>query len=132
LKGHFSDLEEASDEPGVNEARGYACEFVAWQFLTNLKEADIIESLLVELPPVATSATDAANGHRTHENGRDLAHSSERSPLLPTSAGDYFGYENSTGSRFGSLMSQCQNLSALELAVTAGAKKVGYMHMNRM
>jgi hypothetical protein len=105
-------LEETSDEPGVNEARGFACEFVAWQFLTSLKEADIIDCLLIELPSVMTpNAEDRRN-----------VPSSERTPLLPTSNGDYFS-RGSGGSRFGSLASQCENLSALELAVTAGAKK---------
>ncbi|KAI4939744.1 uncharacterized protein J4E92_001030 [Alternaria infectoria] len=124
LKGHFSALEEASDEPGVNEARGYACEFVAWQFLTNLKEADIIESLLVELPPATTPTTsNPPNGYHSGENERDTTHADERSPLLPVSNTDYFGHGDSPRSRFGSLMSQCENLSALELATVSGAKK---------
>lgn len=117
-------MEEASDEPGVNEARGYACEFVAWQFLTNLKEADIIESLLVELPPAtAPNTPDASSHHHTYEDGRDVPHADERSPLLPVSNGDYFGHSDSSRSRFGSLMSRCENLSALELATVSGAKK---------
>jgi hypothetical protein len=117
-------LEEASDEPGVNEARGYACEFVAWQFLTSLKEADVIESLLVELPPAtAPSTPDASNGHHMYEDGRDTIHADERSPLLPISNGDYFGHSDFSRSRFGWLMSQCENLSALELATVSGAKK---------
>ncbi|KAI4672526.1 uncharacterized protein J4E78_001027 [Alternaria triticimaculans] len=124
LKGHFSALEETSDEPGVNEARGYACEFVAWQFLTNLKEADIIESLLVELPPATTPATsNPPNGYHSGENERDTTHADERSPLLPVSNTDYFSRGDSPRSRFGSLMSQCENLSALELATVSGAKK---------
>ncbi|KAI4704018.1 hypothetical protein J4E81_001082 [Alternaria sp. BMP 2799] len=124
LKGHFSALEETSDEPGVNEARGYACEFVAWQFLTNLKEADIIESLLVELPPATTPTTsNPPNGYHSGENERDTTHADERSPLLPVSNTDYFGHGDSPRSRFGSLMSQCENLSALELATVSGAKK---------
>ena len=124
LKGHFSALEETSDEPGVNEARGYACEFVAWHFLTSLKEADIIECLLVELPPVSTpSRNDAVNGHRGHHNGHSHDHPSERSPLLPTSNDGYFDHGHSSGSRFESLVSQCENLSALELATVASAKK---------
>ncbi|KAL1798676.1 hypothetical protein ACET3X_002713 [Alternaria dauci] len=127
LKGHFSALEESSDEPGVNEARGYACEFVAWQFLTNLKEADIIESLLVELPPAtAPNTPDTSSRHHTYDDERDFPHADERSPLLPVSSvsnGDYFGHSGSSGSRFGSLMSRCENLSALELATVSGAKK---------
>jgi hypothetical protein len=124
LKGHFSALEETSDEPGVNEARGYACEFVAWQFLTSLKEADVIEALLVELPPVTTpSIAHATNGYHTCDSERDATHADERSPLLPVSDSDYFSHGDSSTSRFGSLMSQCENLSALELATVSGAKK---------
>ena len=121
LKGHFSALEEASDEPGVNEARGYACEFVAWQFLTSLKEADMIDFLLVELPPAANSITpDTNNGLGLDENGRGSTYPSERSPLLTTSNTDYFDHGDATKSRFSSLMSQCENLSALELATVSG------------
>ena len=39
LKTHFAALEEASDEPGVNQGRGYACEFVAWYVLSDPSEA---------------------------------------------------------------------------------------------
>ncbi|KAI1588481.1 hypothetical protein Ptr902_08918 [Pyrenophora tritici-repentis] len=124
LKGHFSALEEASDEPGVNEARGYACEFVAWQFLTSLKEADIIDFLLVELPPAADASTpDTNNGLGLDENGQGSTHPSEQSPLLATSNTEYFDHGDAKKSRFASLMSQCENLSALELATVSGAKK---------
>lgn len=124
LKGHFSALEETSDEPGVNEARGYACEFVAWQFLTNLKEAEIIEYLLVELPPAsASNSPDTADVQQDHQNGASSAGPNERSPLLPTSNGDYFNHNGSAPNRFGSMVSQCENLSALELAAVSGAKK---------
>ncbi|EUC30056.1 hypothetical protein COCCADRAFT_104890 [Bipolaris zeicola 26-R-13] len=124
LKGHFSALEETSDEPGVNEARGYACEFVAWQFLTNLKEAEIIEFLLVELPPAsASNSPETAGGQQGRQNGAGSADPNECSPLLPTSNGDYFNHNGSALTRFGSMMSQCENLSALELAAVSGAKK---------
>ena len=121
MKGHFSALDETSDEPGVNEARGYACEFVAWQFLTNLKESEIIEYLLVELPPAsASSSSSMESGYQGRQNGRSNAEPNERSPLLPTSNGDYFNHGGSQLTRFGSLMSQCENLSALELATVSG------------
>lgn len=114
-------MDETSDEPGVNEARGYACEFVAWQFLTNLKEAEIIEYLLVELPPASTSSSPSTEtGYRNRQNGHGNTGPDERSPLLPTSNGDYFSRGDSALTRFGSLMSQCENLSALELATVSG------------
>jgi hypothetical protein len=128
LKGHFSALEESSDEPGVNEARGYACEFVAWQFLSNLTERDIIDFLLVELPPVASprSQQDTEDGLRSHdENSHGNHHTGEQEPLLTSTTSDYFGRDNdmSGNSRFSSLTSQCENLSALEIAAVSGAKK---------
>ncbi|KAF2855843.1 hypothetical protein T440DRAFT_495547 [Plenodomus tracheiphilus IPT5] len=121
LKGHFSALEENSDIPGVNEARGYACEFVAWQFLTNLKDSDIMEFLLVELPPLASPGSQGTQDAR--EDGRGTCQSNERTPLLSTSNGDYFGHDSPAASRFSSLTSQCENLSALEIASVSGAKK---------
>ena len=116
LKGHFTALEEASDEPGVNEARGYACEYVAWQFLTSLNDKDVIDFLLLELPPAPASSSPNGHDEQTaQENGRGAAPSNEQTPLLPAS--DTFlseqWNENIAGARFGSLTSQCENLSAL-------------------
>lgn len=127
LKGHFSALEETSDEPGVNQARGYACEFVAWQFLTSLTDRDVIDFLLLELPPALSPniepAPDAIESSR--QNGHSNIHSVERTPLLNTAHEDYFGTRNDDAAnpRFGSLKSQCENLSALEIAAVGGAKK---------
>lgn len=42
---------------GLNESRGFACEFVAWQFLTCLNPRDIIEYMLDELPDTWTLPT---------------------------------------------------------------------------
>jgi hypothetical protein len=123
LKGHFSALEVASDEPGVNEARGYACEFVAWQFLNSLTERDAIDLLLVELPhPLSLRAdNDDEEGGQHRQNGWNGQPASERTSLL----GGYFGSDDQTGphARFSSLASQCEDLSALEIATVFGAKK---------
>lgn len=127
LKGHFSALEETSDEPGVHQARGYACEFVAWQFLNSLTDRDVIDFLLLELPsapsPEVEVASDVTN--RTQQNGRSATPSNEREPLLSVPNGDYFGTRSDdiSNPRFGSLRSQCENLSALEIAAVGGAKK---------
>jgi hypothetical protein len=127
LKGHFSALEEASDEPGVNEARGYACEHVAWQFLSNLADRDIIDFLLLELPAVSPrSDGDTEEGIRSHdERGSRDQSASERTPLLEAATEGYFGNGNqmAANARFSSLTSQCENLSALEIAAVSGAKK---------
>jgi hypothetical protein len=127
LKGHFSAVEEASDEPGVNEARGYACEHVAWQFLSNLADRDIIDFLLLELPAASSSSNgdDAEEGLRSRRGNGSSATASESTPLLNDTAGDYFGNGNqmAANARFSSLTLQCQNLSALEIAAVSGAKK---------
>lgn len=119
LKGHFSALEENSDVPGVNAARGYACEFVAWQFLTCLKDSDVMDFLLVELPPSLTSAVQ----DEETQCGRSAYRSNERTPLVPNPSGDYFSHGSPAANRFASLTSQCENLSALEIASVSGAKK---------
>ncbi|KAF2829287.1 hypothetical protein CC86DRAFT_368328 [Ophiobolus disseminans] len=128
LKGHFSALEEASDEPGVNEARGFACEHVAWQFLSTLSDRDIIDFLLVELPalPSPSSADNAEEGLQSHQqNGSNPNRASEHTPLLAASSSDYFDtdIQGTANARFNSLTSQCENLSALEIAAVSGAKK---------
>jgi hypothetical protein len=126
LKGHFSALEETGDEPGVNQAKGYACEFVAWQFLNSLTDRDIIDFLLLELPPTPSpdSDQDSDSGNCNRPNGH-TAEPSEQTPLLNGSNGDYFGENGQIAAnpRFGSLTSRCENLSALEIAVVGGAKK---------
>lgn len=128
LKGHFSALEEASDEPGVNEARGFACEFVAWQFLGSLADREIIDFLLVEIPaspsPSITEAEEGSTSHQ-HQNGSSTLQSSERTPLLPTTTSDYFGHgqQNGVSARFDTIASRCENLTALEIAAVSGSKK---------
>jgi hypothetical protein len=118
-----------SDEPGVNQAKGYACEFVAWQFLNSLTDRDIIDFLLLELPPISSPDRDQESdlSNCNHTNGR-TDEPSEQTPLLNGSNGsngDYFGDHSETAAnpRFGSLTSRCENLSALEIAVVGGAKK---------
>ncbi|OAL04004.1 hypothetical protein IQ06DRAFT_291629 [Phaeosphaeriaceae sp. SRC1lsM3a] len=128
LKGHFSALEETSDEPGVNEARGYACEHVAWQFLSNLADRDVIDFLLLELPgPVSPSSTsEVEEGHSSrHPNGIGATPANEGTPLLADVSGSYFDQNSQVAAhaRFNSLTSQCENLSALEIAAVSGAKK---------
>ena len=128
LKGHFSALEETSDEPGVNEARGYACEHVAWQFLSNLADRDVIDFLLLELPgPVPTSSnSEVQEGQNNRQqNGHGASSAAEGTPLLADVSDGYFDHntEVASNTRFRSLTSQCENLSALEIAAVSGAKK---------
>jgi hypothetical protein len=121
-------LEEASDEPGVDEARGYACEYVAWQFLSSLAYPDVIDFLLLELPAASPPNNDDDNDAEEGLRSSHTNQASEQTPLLSSATDasrDYFGSGNqpATSPRFKSLTSQCENLSALEIAAVSGAKK---------
>ena len=67
-----------SDDIELKQSRGYACELVAWQFLTYLSERELIEYLLSELPDGKHqhNESDTESGCST-DRGFD-----ERSPLL--------------------------------------------------
>lgn len=135
LKAHFSALEEDSGEPGVNEARGYGCEYVAWQFVTNLSERDAIDLLLCELPSTSPSASShlAEDGSSTAiRNGNIHMSGDETVPLLQSSQENpvsYFGTDSvhasptPPGPRSDEFAIQFENLSALEIASVSGAKK---------
>ncbi|KAH0558418.1 hypothetical protein GP486_004925, partial [Trichoglossum hirsutum] len=62
LKWQFSAIE--SDDRGINETRGLACEIVAWRFLARLSERDIVEILLYELPNVPPNQDQSADEER--------------------------------------------------------------------
>ena len=122
LKAHFAALEETSDEPGVNEARGYACEYVAWQFLTSLTERDTIDFLLHEVQPPASP------NDRTPEP--DIEPLSESSALLGGGrSSSYFGTDSvhtsamTSSTQSDEFTAQFENLSALEIAAVSNSKK---------
>lgn len=136
LKAHFAALEEASEEPGVNEARGYACEFVAWQFLTNLSEREAIDFLLYELPPTSSSARSHENAQDIdtgHGNGNGHSTGNEETPLLNSSHSvptqSYFGTDTvrestaTSAPQSDEFSAQFENLSALEIAAVSGSKQ---------
>lgn len=50
LKSHFAAI-DADDTRELNEARGYACELVAWRFVSQLSEREAIDYVLNDLPP---------------------------------------------------------------------------------
>ncbi|KAJ5357033.1 hypothetical protein N7517_011642 [Penicillium concentricum] len=87
LKWDFTTATE--DDWGLNESRGAACEFVAWQFLCHLNQRETIEFLLEELPsPRRGSAniieSEASNPGLASTQG-DTSYE-ETSPLLPNSS----------------------------------------------
>ncbi|KAF2708796.1 hypothetical protein K504DRAFT_468024 [Pleomassaria siparia CBS 279.74] len=133
LKSHFSILEGASDEPGVNEGRSYACEYVAWQFLTHLSEREAIDFLLYELPPGLSpdEQQDAELAYEVPQNGNTCLEPNEESPLLSSSrlgrTSSYFGTDtvntSTTVATQDNFTSRFENLSALEIAAVSGSKK---------
>jgi hypothetical protein len=143
LKWRFDKFAEHDD--GQNETRGYACEYVAWQFLCHLNERELIEYLLEELKPPTqyTSSIDSAEagigGRATcmvennlpgDEHTPLLSSSTTRSQLLERNRQheDYFGSEHlETNNYFpdgdGDGFSMFLGLNALEIATIAHAKK---------
>ncbi|KAK2733916.1 hypothetical protein FQN55_003105 [Onygenales sp. PD_40] len=146
LKWHFSNQED--DYWGLNESRGYACEFISWQFLTYLSPRDTIEYLLDELPerdtPMPTtfdteSRPDVPFEQLQKKRNQNL---DARRPLLPqtSSVSQLLGYgtrntrdprrstnDTGTGSSEGfpdvDEYVSFRGLNALEIAALANAKK---------
>lgn len=129
---------------GVNEARGYACEFVAWQYLCHLTKHESIEFLLEELPATTYSSTgtstlgEAERGTSArNRDSQNEAGEAEATPLLRSSSSSLFHLfswrvpehdserlqvkiENATANE---QISVFIGLSALEIATIAHAKK---------
>ncbi|PYI32615.1 hypothetical protein BP00DRAFT_435209 [Aspergillus indologenus CBS 114.80] len=146
LKWEFNNA--AENDWGLNEGRGYACEYVAWQFLCHINQRETIEYLLEELPsPVyaAISLTQAERGTSGFTSAGDeqsFQREGERTPLLLHSSSSlyrFFGGKRRAGSasdiaNSGSNVSSADayelmkysmffGLSALEIAAIAEAKK---------
>jgi hypothetical protein len=121
----------------VNLARGYACEYVAWRFITHLSGRELINFLLYELPP----ASGGSNGS-DEETGmlRNSTPCAER-PLTDShtslSASSILEHgegiaEESTDNRRrhsafeddnNDFVTSFDNLNALEVAAVSDAKK---------
>ena len=88
IKWDFTTATE--DDWGLNESRGAACEFVAWQFLCHLNQRETIEFLLEELPTPRRGSTnivesEAVNPGLASIQGDTGQTESETTPLLPNS-----------------------------------------------
>lgn len=76
------------DERGINEARSYACELVAWRFLAHLSESELIDYLLYDLPPPERSSRRSSlQLHHDHpssttDRSRDSLEHDENDGLL--------------------------------------------------
>ncbi|KAF4592581.1 ion transporter [Ophiocordyceps camponoti-floridani] len=53
LKWHYA---AAHEHAGLNQARSYACEIVAWRFLTRLSEREVMDCCLYEIPDAVEDA----------------------------------------------------------------------------
>ncbi|KAG0153745.1 hypothetical protein PDIDSM_2400 [Penicillium digitatum] len=143
LKWDFTAATE--DDWGLNESRGAACEFVAWQFLCHLNQRETIEFLLEELP---TPRRGSANIIESEAGGSGLASfkrdasqiETETTPLLQSSSSFHrlFGDKRitetkSSGTSQGThrheetcatqRYSQFLGLNAMEIATIAHAKR---------
>ncbi|KAJ5497556.1 hypothetical protein N7463_009543 [Penicillium fimorum] len=143
LKWDFTTATE--DDWGLNESRGAACEFVAWQFLCHLNQRETIEFLLEELPsPRRGSAniieSETGNIGLACTQGDTNHTESETSPLLPNSSSFYrlFGGKRAIETQSpgtsqdthrheqayaAQRYSQFFGLNALEIATIAHAKR---------
>ncbi|OJJ73463.1 hypothetical protein ASPBRDRAFT_504247 [Aspergillus brasiliensis CBS 101740] len=145
LKWQFTN--DAETDWGLNESRGYACEYVAWQFLCHVNQRETIEFLLEELKPPMPSSIDISQAERGTSGfatmtGEAYSHEDERTPLLFSSSSSlyrFFGGKRRAGSSLdinepGSNMSASDayeleklsrffGLNALEIATIAQAKR---------
>ncbi|KAL9589856.1 MAG: hypothetical protein Q9203_001347 [Teloschistes exilis] len=142
VKWHFANAEE--DDRGVFRTRGFACEIVAWRFLTHLSQHELIDYLLSEIPPL-TPASELSSDVEHDDNLRPSSTRtvsneliSERSRLLyeertiPNKLPRiHRQQEQEAYQTWGSRMSTSVDddptlafvgLNALELATVAGAK----------
>ncbi|KAL4999192.1 hypothetical protein BDV10DRAFT_165440 [Aspergillus recurvatus] len=143
LKWKFDKVAEHDD--GQNETRGYACEYVAWQFLCHLNQRELIEYLLEELKP-PTQSTDSVDSAEAGIPScatfmaEDNSPGDEHTPLLSSSTTRSQNFERNRGreeflvnehSEFddylddvdGNEFSMFLGLNALEIATIAHAKK---------
>jgi hypothetical protein len=121
----------------VNLARGYACEYVAWRFITHLSGRELINFLLYELPSL-----DIEVSSRDEEAGllQDSSSSSARTfnatrPTLSTTPifehgegiAEDFDNDPRRASSFGDenrpFVGSFNHLNALEVAAVSDAKK---------
>ncbi|RAK97519.1 uncharacterized protein BO80DRAFT_363836 [Aspergillus ibericus CBS 121593] len=145
LKWQFSN--EAENDWGLNESRGYACEYVAWQFLCHIDQRETIEYLLEELKIPIQSGINITQAERGTSGfasaaGEPFTQEGERTPLLLSSSSSlyhFFGGNRRTGSSLdinepGSnasasdayeleRLSRFFGLNALEIATIAHAKR---------
>lgn len=128
LKWHFASAEQ--DDRGINESRGYACEIVAWRFLTHLSEHELIDYLLHELPSLSRDAGSYQREPFVNDEEQLLPdeETAMRASLLRSGASSPEGSQAQSSNKNASKpdddpMSSFVGLNALEIAAIADAKK---------
>jgi hypothetical protein len=135
LKGYFTAL-ESDESRGVNLARGYACEYVAWRFITHLSGRELINFLLYELPTQNPRTTGDDEESGLLRNGTPVADQlNDQQPALSASSvleqGEGISEDSSDSQRRQSafdeenndFVASFNNLNALEVAAVSDAKK---------
>ncbi|KAL4925116.1 uncharacterized protein BDV17DRAFT_272898 [Aspergillus undulatus] len=137
---------DLESDGGQNETRGYACEYIAWQFLCHLNQHELIGHLLEELrapdqPASTIDCAEAGMSSRGISPTERVLQREESTPLLlsPTSQYHVFDSDRGQGCQPGSGQQNFDNplgntnsdeeysmflgLNALEIATIAHAKK---------
>ncbi|RHZ47599.1 uncharacterized protein CDV56_104413 [Aspergillus thermomutatus] len=148
LKWQLNNEDNDSDW-GLNGSRGYACEYIAWQFLCHLTQREMIDVLLEELPSPRRDSTTISQAEQgatglgsfsREDEGNETE--GERTPLLLSSSSSLYQFFVGKSHRGGSYagdnrgsrgsyyddpelqsFSPFFGLNALEIATIAHAKK---------
>jgi hypothetical protein len=137
LKGYFAAL-ESDENRGVNTARGVACEYVAWRFVTHLSGRELIHFLLYELPPLSTIANGYDEEAGVQQQGSSISSTQpqddSQASLLDSSRLEHgegiqetqennMNGDSASDNGFAELATSFDNLNALEVAAVTNAKK---------
>lgn len=130
LKGYFTAL-ESDESRGVNLARGVACEYVAWRFLTHLSGRELIFFLLYELPasgPVLDERDEEQGllergGDDTTSRAQQSTGSLNQNGELAEGVNGGEGRHSPFHEENDDFVASFDNLNALEVAAVTNAKK---------
>ncbi|KAL4946795.1 hypothetical protein BDV06DRAFT_181566 [Aspergillus oleicola] len=91
---------DAEADGGQNEARGYLCEYIAWQFLCHLNQRELIVYLLEELqapsqPTSSINCAEAGMSSRVASTAEENTRRDESTPLLSNSTSRPLGLDGS-------------------------------------
>lgn len=134
--------QSTDDDWGLNETRGFACEYVAWQFLCHVTQRETLDFLLEDLPDprrAAATVAQAESGFGSFFSDSITHAIDETTPLLMQSSSSlyrllggnkvnlFLGNRKFRNSDFEANATDnlplFYGLNALEIAVIAQAKK---------